>query len=94
MSEVHQSLRDNVRMLGEILGENIAEHLGEGFLQKIESIRLAAKADSDAESGDANPELVKLLKSLADDEVVAVSRAFNQFLNLANIVVTAAMGGM
>lgn len=85
MSEVHQSLRDNVRLLGELLGENIKEHLGPEFLETIESIRQTAKADREVQDGDASPELVKLLKDLGDDEMVAVARAFNQFLNLANI---------
>ena len=85
MSEVHQALRDNVRMLGEILGENIQEHLGQDFLNKIESIRKTAKADSEAKNGDASPELVRLLSDLGDDKIISVARAFNQFLNLANI---------
>jgi phosphoenolpyruvate carboxylase len=85
MSEVHRSLRDNVRLLGDVLGENIREHLGDQFLETIEKIRSAAKADSDVEDGDASPELVSLLNGLADNEVVSVARAFNQFLNLANI---------
>jgi len=85
MSEVHRSLRDNVRLLGDILGENIREHLGDPFLETIEKIRSAAKADSDVEDGDASPELVSLLNGLGDNEVVSVARAFNQFLNLANI---------
>lgn len=85
MAELHRSLRDNVRLLGEILGENIREHLGDGVLETIEKIRATAKADSDVVDGDASPELVSLLKGLKDDEVVSVARAFNQFLNLANI---------
>lgn len=85
MSEVHRSLRDNVRLLGDILGENIQEHLGDEFLAKIEQIRTVAKDDSNVDDGDAGPELVTLLNSLGDEEVVSVARAFNQFLNLANI---------
>lgn len=85
MAELHQSLRENVRLLGDILGENIREHLGDGLLDSIEKIRITAKEDSFVEDGDASPDLVKLLSSLKDEDVVAVARAFNQFLNLANI---------
>jgi len=85
MSELHSALRENVRLLGELLGENIQQHLGKDFLDKIEAIRLAAKADREAQRGDASPELVKLLTDLGDQELVSVARAFNQFLNLANI---------
>ncbi len=85
MSELHPALRENVRLLGELLGQNIEEHLGSEFLQKIEAIRAAAKQDREEDSGDAKPELVSLLKDLGDDEMLFVARAFNQFLNLANI---------
>ncbi len=85
MSELHPALRDNVRLLGELLGQNIEEHLGSEFLQKVEAIRAAAKLDRDADAGDAKPELVNHLKELGDDEMLFVARAFNQFLNLANI---------
>ncbi len=85
MSELHPSLRENVRLLGELLGQNIEEHLGSEFLEKLEAIRAAAKDDRETDTGDAHPELVRLLQELGDDEMLFVARAFNQFLNLANI---------
>lgn len=85
MSELHPELRENVRLLGELLGQNIKEHLGQDFLDKVEKIRATAKLDREELSGDASPELVKILQDLGDDEVFFVARAFNQFLNLANI---------
>ncbi len=85
MSEMHPSLRENIRLLGGILGEAIREHLGQSYLDKIEAIRLSAKADRDVEDGDASPELMELLFNLSDEELVPVARSFNQFLNLANI---------
>ena len=85
MSDMHPSLRENIRLLGGILGENIREHLGQKYLDRIENIRLTAKADRDVVDGDASPELVELLSTLSDEELVPVVRSFNQFLNLANI---------
>jgi len=85
LSELHPALRDNVRLLGHLLGQNIKEHLGQEFLDKLEAIRAAAKLDREEQAGDASPELVRLLRDLGDDEMVFVARAFNQFLNLANI---------
>lgn len=85
MSELHSALRENVRMLGEMLGQNVAEHLGTDFLDKIEAIRHAAKADRSIKGGATNPELVDMLTKLDKEEMVSVARAFNQFLNLANI---------
>ena len=84
MSELHPSLRDNVRMLGELLGHSIEEHLGKGFLNKIEAIRTAAKEDRSGQQ-ESNSALLTLLSEMKDDELVPVTRAFNQFLNLANI---------
>ena len=85
MAELHPELRENVRLLGELLGQNIKEHLGQEFLDKVEAIRATAKLDREESSGDASPELVGLLEDLGDDEMFFVARAFNQFLNLANI---------
>lgn len=85
MAELHPDLRENVRLLGELLGQNIKEHLGQEFLDKVEAIRATAKQDREEHSGDASPELVGLLEDLGDDEMFFVARSFNQFLNLANI---------
>ena len=85
MTKLHPELRENVRLLGELLGQNIKEHLGQAFLDKVEAIRITAKQDREERSGDASPELVRLLQELGDDEMFYVARAFNQFLNLANI---------
>ncbi len=84
MAQLHPELRENVRLLGELLGQNIKEHLGQSFLDKVEAIRATAKQDRER-AGDASPELVGLLEALGDDEMFYVARAFNQFLNLANI---------
>jgi phosphoenolpyruvate carboxylase len=85
MTELHPMLRENVRLLGELLGRNVSEYLGSDFLDKIETIRKAAKKDRGVAGGDASPELVAMLASLSDDETLEVARSFNQFLNLANI---------
>ena len=85
MAKLHPELRENVRLLGELLGQNIKEHLGQSFLDKVEAIRVTAKHDREGQAGDASPELVHLLQELGDDEMFYVARAFNQFLNLANI---------
>ena len=84
MVELHENLRDDVRMLGESLGQTIESHLGEAFLQKIERIRQLAKAGRDSGEGEQNA-LLGELGALNEDEVLPVARAFSQFLNLANI---------
>lgn len=77
-------LRDNVRLLGELLGENILEHEGTGVFRKIEEIRALAKMVVSEKEINATP-LVSLLGSLEDKDILPIVRAFNQFLNLANI---------
>ena len=80
----YDPLRSNVSMLGKILGDVIGDAEGQAFLNKIEKIRLLSKSAQAGNTEDGN-ELIKLLRTLSDDELVPVSRAFSQFLNLANI---------
>ncbi len=84
MTRPDEALRDDVRMLGDSLGQTMANHLGPDFLAKIERIRHLAKTGrSDAESHHAD--LLTELTDLSEAEVLPVARAFTQFLNLANI---------
>ncbi|OEY66916.1 phosphoenolpyruvate carboxylase [Marinobacter sp. X15-166B] len=71
-------------MLGELLGQSILQHPGRDCFDLIEQIRAAAKADRLQESG-SGQRLVTLLSNLRDEELLPVTRAFNQFLNLANL---------
>ena len=84
MTEISSELRDDVRLLGGALGQAMAEHLGQPFLDKIEQIRLLAKQGRMGDE-DARQSLTDLLQELRGDELVQVTRAFTQFLNLANI---------
>lgn len=84
LKHLEAPLRDDVRELGHMLGRVIADARGEAFLERIETIRALAK---DARNGRA-AEWQRLSDYLADipaDDMVDVARAFNQFLNLANI---------
>ncbi len=84
MADLHESLRDDVRMLGDCLGQTIETQLGEAFLQKVERIRKLAKAGRQEDNSEYH-ELLSALGELSEDEVLPVARAFTQFLNLANI---------
>lgn len=88
MTELPEKLREDVRLLGELLGENILEHHGPQLFRRIEEIRQLSKALAQATATGAafdNGPLVQALGRLADSEVLPIARAFNQFLNLANI---------
>lgn len=84
MTTLHEDLRDDVRMLGEYLGQTIATHKGQDFLDTIETIRKLSKAGRSS-GQPADDELLETLSQLNDDELLPVARAFTQFLNLANI---------
>jgi len=80
----YSALRQNVSMLGRILGETISEAAGAEFLDKIEQIRTLSKSARAGDSGDER-RLKDLLFNLQKEELLPVARAFSQFLNLANI---------
>jgi phosphoenolpyruvate carboxylase len=84
-----EPLRDQVRLLGDQLGTTILEHHGPRIFNKIEEIRGLSKSLAQAVGKDGAPSdyqpLVQVLDRLPDAEVLPIARAFNQFLNLANI---------
>lgn len=84
MGKLPERLRENVRMLGDLLGETLLEHEGPGLFKKVEEIRALAKSLNHGTTGDVT-QLVDLLSQLEDKDILPIVRAFNQFLNLANI---------
>lgn len=84
MMEQKQSLmHDNIKLLGNLLGETVEQAEGKKTLELIESIRQLSKASHEG-SIEAHKELVSTLKNLKDNEFLPVARAFNQFLNYVN----------
>lgn len=79
-----QALRDDVRLLGSLLGHAIADHRGGEFVARIEVMRALAKQARRGTQEDWR-RLIERLSELPDDELTDFARAFNQFLNLANI---------
>ena len=84
MNEKYAALRANVGMLGQLLGKSIKDHQGQAFLDKIETIRQLAKSSRKGNEADRE-RLLDTLRTLSDDELLPVARAFSQFLNLANV---------
>lgn len=82
--QLSQSLRDNVNLLGTMLGNTIAEAQGQELFEKIETIRQMAKSSRSDESYD-HQELASFLGALSNEEMLSVARAFSHFLNLANM---------
>ena len=78
-------LREDIRLLGRLLGEVIRQQEGEAVFKVVETIRQTAvrfRRESDLEAG---ADLDRLLKKLSRDQTNAVVRAFSYFSHLANI---------
>ena len=78
------ALKDNVRLLGDLLSEVIEQDKGDQFVDKIIQVRTLAK-QARAQQQTTPEELINKLNNLADVDITPMTRAFNQFLNLANI---------
>lgn len=84
MTHLPDILREDVRLLGELLGETLLQHEGPSVFKKVEEIRKLAKAVNSGETEDPAA-LTKALGQLEDADILPIARSFNQFLNLANI---------
>ena len=82
MSDLQIQLRDNIRLLGSILGDTIRSQLGDALYHRVEEIRDKAIGSQSSQDWTS---LVELMGKLSDDELVPVARAFTHFLNYANI---------
>ena len=80
----HKPLRDDVSMLGEMLGDALRGREGPELFETVERIRQIAKA---ARAGDEHAlgSLEEPLRALPLGMAVPVARAFSHFLTLANI---------
>jgi len=84
MSEQYAALRGNVNLLGQLLGQTIKDSQGQEILDKVEEIRALAKSSRSGNSEDRKA-LIDVLHALSDEQLLPVARAFNHFLNLANV---------
>lgn len=78
------SLRSDIHLLGDLLGETLRAREGEAVFGMEERVRGLAKSGRAGNVGDFE-ELTRLLASLPAEEALPVARAFAHFLNLANI---------
>jgi len=82
--EIDSALRDDVRLLGDLLGTTLRSQVSSEFYDTVERIRLAAKG-ARAGSPDDSILLEQALAKLPAPTLLALARAFTQFLALANI---------
>lgn len=78
-------LKEDIRLLGRLLGDVLRDQEGDAVFEIVETIRQTAvrfRRESDAKAGAG---LDKLLRKLTRDQTNSVVRAFSYFSHLANI---------
>jgi len=82
------ALREDIRLLGRLLGDVVRERAGAAAFERVESIRQRAVAFHRAEGearGAIRAELDAMLLDLQPGEVLQVVRAYSYFSHLANV---------
>jgi phosphoenolpyruvate carboxylase len=82
-TDPHKPLRQDVRLLGELLGDTLRERGGRQLFEAVEQVRNLAKAAHTGERPLAD--LTNVLASLPVESAIPLARAFTHFLNLANV---------
>ncbi len=78
-------LREDIRLLGRLLGDTVREQEGEPAFELIEQIRRSSIAFHRDNDRAAHREMESMLAALSTDEAMIVVRAFSYFSHLANI---------
>ena len=80
----HAPLRQDIQLLGELLGEVLRRQEGQELFDLVETVRSLSKAARAGDEG-ASSKLQELTHSLSVHDMHRVARAFAHFLNLSNI---------
>jgi len=78
-------LREDIRLLGRLLGEVLREQSGEDMYDLVETIRQTSVQFARERDDVAGHQMAGLLNGFSAQNAVFVVRAFSQFLHLANI---------
>src|SRR5690349_23894438 len=78
-------LRDDIRLLGRILGDTVRDQEGADVFDLVERIRQTSIRFHRDEDRVARRELEQILDSMSTSETVRIVRAFSYFSHLANI---------
>ena len=84
MTDPHKPLRDDVRLLGELLGDTLRAGGGTELFETVERVRALSKSGRAGHDEDFDA-LAAELARLPVTAALPVARAFAHFLNLANI---------
>ena len=78
-----KSLREDVRFLGNILGEVIKEQEGKNFYNLVEKIRKLSKANKIQKR--SYKKISREIKNISPNNTYKLARAFNHFMNFINL---------
>lgn len=83
----HKPLRDDVRLLGGLLGETLRVQEGLPLYERVERVRALAKRSRHVGPGAENvfETLAGELRAMPTEAAIPIARSFAHFLNLANI---------
>ena len=82
----HKALRDDVRLLGEILGDTLRRQEGQPLFARVERVRaLAKRARHSTGDADGFETLAAELRAMPVASALPIARSFAHFLNLANV---------
>ncbi|ARJ48631.1 phosphoenolpyruvate carboxylase [Candidatus Pelagibacter sp. RS40] len=81
-----KSLRDDVRLLGNILGNVIKKQEGQTFFNLVEKIRKLSKANTaNIKQQDSYKKISKTLSQINPSNTYKLTRAFSHFMNFINL---------
>ncbi len=84
-TEEDARLRDDIRLLGRILGDTVRDQEGADVFELVERIRQTSVRFHRDEDRQARQELESILNSMSIADTVRIVRAFSYFSHLANI---------
>jgi phosphoenolpyruvate carboxylase len=84
-SDQDQPLRDDIRLLGRLLGDTISDQEGKAIFDLVEHMRIMSVRFHRDDDQIARQELEAILKELSPDQTPRLVRAATYFSHLANI---------
>jgi phosphoenolpyruvate carboxylase len=78
-------LRDDIRLLGRVLGDTVRQQEGEAVYEIVEAIRQNSVRFHRGEDESARQALEALLNGLSPEQTIQIIRAYSYFSHLANI---------
>ncbi|MCW2242181.1 phosphoenolpyruvate carboxylase [Azospirillum canadense] len=84
-AEKDAPLREDIRLLGRLIGDTVREQEGEDVYGVVERVRQASVRFNRDDDDSAGREMAEILNALPRDTMMSVVRSFSYFLHLANI---------